>query len=71
MKIVIIQEAQTQLSALLDAVEKTGEPVLIYRHGKPMADLVPHRQRSRLGLHPVMQRIRIDYDPTEPLAETR
>ena len=69
MKIVTIQEAQTQLSALLDAVEATGEPVLICRHGKPIADLVPHRKRSRLEPHPVMQRIRIDYDPTEPLAE--
>jgi len=69
MTLVTLQEAQTQLAALLDAVEATGEPVLICRHGKPIADLVPYRQRSRLGPHPVMQRIRIDYDPTAPLAE--
>ena len=69
MKIVTMHEAQTQLPALLAAVEETGEPVLICRHGKPVADLVPHRKRSRLEPHPVMRGIHIDYDPTEPLAE--
>jgi len=67
MKIVNIHEAKTQLSALLAAVEETGEKVLICRHGKPVADLVPHRKRSRLEPHPVMSKISIDYDPTEPL----
>ena len=69
MKIVNIHEAKTKLSALLAEVEATGETVLICRHGKPVADLVPHRRRSRLEPHPVMRQIRIDYDPTEPLAE--
>jgi prevent-host-death family protein len=67
MKIVTIDEAQTQLPALLDAVGATGEPVLIYRQGTPVADIVPHRTRSRLAPHPVMQQIRLDYDPTEPI----
>lgn len=67
MKIVTIEEAQAQLLALLEAVEATGEPVLICRQGTPVADLVPHRSRSRLVPHPVMQHIRIDYDPTAPL----
>ena len=67
MKIVPLEEAQTQLPALLAAVEATGESVLICHQGKPVADLVPHRTRSRLVPHPVMQQIRIDYDPTEPL----
>jgi len=69
MKIVNIHEAKTKLSALLAELETTGEKVLICRHGKPIADLVPHRKRSRRELHPVMSKIRIAYDPTEPLAE--
>ena len=69
MKIVNIHEAKTKLSALLAEVEETGEKVLICRHGKPIADLVPHRKRSRLEPHPVMSQIRINYDPIEPLAE--
>ncbi len=69
MKIVNIHEAKTKLSALLAELEETGEKVLICRHGKPVADLVPHRKRSRLEPHPVMRQIRINYDPIEPLAE--
>ena len=69
MKIVNIHEAKTKLSALLAEVEATGETVLIYRHGKPVAELVPHRKRSRLEPHPVMSKIRINYDPIEPLTE--
>jgi prevent-host-death family protein len=68
MKIVNIHEAKTKLSALLAEMEATGEKVLICRHGKPVADLVPHRRRSRLAPHPVMSKIRINYDPIEPLA---
>jgi prevent-host-death family protein len=68
MKIVNIHEAKTKLSALLAEMEATGETVLICRHGKPVADLVPHRKRSRLAPHPVMREIRINYDPIEPLA---
>jgi prevent-host-death family protein len=68
MKIVNIHEAKTKLSALLAEVEETGEKVRICRHGKPVADLVPHRKHSRLEPHPVMSKIRINYDPIEPLA---
>jgi antitoxin (DNA-binding transcriptional repressor) of toxin-antitoxin stability system len=60
-------EAQTQLPALLAAVEAMGESVLICHKGKPVADLVPYRMRSRLILHPMMQQLRIHYDSTEPL----
>jgi prevent-host-death family protein len=69
MKIVNIHEAKTKLSALLAELETTGKKVLICRHGKPIADLVPHRKRSHREVHPVMSKIRIDYDPTGPLAE--
>lgn len=69
MKTVNVHEAKTQLSALLAEVEKTGETVLICRHGKPVADLVPHRRRSRLEPHPIMSQIRLHYDPIEPLDE--
>ena len=69
MKIVNIHEAKTQLSALLAEVEKTGEKVLICRNGKPVADLVPHKEPNRLEPHPLMSQIRLNYDPTEPLAE--
>ncbi len=69
MKIVNVHEAKTKLSALLAEIERTGEKVLICRHGKPIADLLPHRKRNRLEPHPLMRQIRINYDPVEPLSE--
>lgn len=67
MKAVNVHEAKTKLSALLAEVEKTGERIFICRHGKPVADLVPHKHRDRLSPHPIMSHIEIGYDPTEPL----
>lgn len=39
MREVGVLEAKTTLSALLDAVEASGEEILITRHGKPVAKL--------------------------------
>ena len=64
-----LEDMKTRLSSLLAEIEDSGETVLICRHGKPIANLVPHRKRSRLKPHPVMSKIKIRYDPTEPLAE--
>jgi len=69
MLVVNIHEAKTNLSSLLTKIEKSGEEVLICRYGKPIADLVPHKRKNRLKPHSVMGEIKINYDPTEPLAE--
>lgn len=42
MRQVTVAEAKAQLSSLLDAVEG-GEPVVITRRGKPIAEMVPRR----------------------------
>jgi len=45
-------EFKAKCLALMDEVERTGDPVVITKNGKPVAELVPHR-RSRpkaLGL---------------------
>ena len=34
-------EFKSQCLAVMDRVKKTGEPVLITKHGKPVAKLVP------------------------------
>jgi len=68
-KTVNVHEAKTNLSALLVEVEKEGVEILICRHGKPVADLVPHRRRDRLRPHPLLKRVHIKYDVTEPLSE--
>lgn len=38
-----VHEAKSNLSKLLELVE-SGEPVVIARAGRPIADLVPHRR---------------------------
>ena len=67
MKKINVHDAKTRLSALLADVEAKGEKFLICRNGKPIADLIPHAKPSRLTPHPVLRRIRVRYDPTEPL----
>ena len=67
MKTLNIHETKTHLSSLLVEVEKEGATFLICRNGKPVADLVPHKNKNRLNTHPALSRIKIKYDPTEQL----
>jgi prevent-host-death family protein len=46
-KHVPVKEAKATLTALLHAVE-AGERIVITRHGKPVADLVPHAEAVTL-----------------------
>ena len=62
-----VHEAKTHLSSVLADVEHKGETFLICRNGKPIADLIPHAAVNRLTPHDVLRRIRLHYDPTEPL----
>ena len=68
MKTVNVHEAKTHFSSLLAKLEKDCEIVVIYRNGEPVADLVPHRRTSRIKTHPGLSRIKIGYDPVEPLS---
>jgi prevent-host-death family protein len=64
-----VHEAKKRLSAVLMEIEQKGESYLICRNGKPIAELIPHRKRSRLRYHPVLSKININYDPTEELSK--
>jgi antitoxin (DNA-binding transcriptional repressor) of toxin-antitoxin stability system len=63
-----VHEAKTNLSSLLAEIEK-GKSFLICRNGKVVADLVPHKKRKRTKVHPLLSKIKINYDPTEVLTE--
>ena len=69
MKKLNVHEAKTRLSSVLAEVTTKGEKFLICCNGKPVADLIPHIKKSRLIRHPILSRIRIKYDPIEPLSE--
>lgn len=62
MRAVGVLEAKTNLSALIDEVETTGEAIVITRHGKPVARLSPEGAfdlpRRRLSGHELAERAR-------------
>jgi prevent-host-death family protein len=68
MRTVNVHEAKTNFSSLLAKLEKDSESIIICRHGVPVADLVPHRRTSRIKPHPVLSKIKIGYNPLEPLS---
>jgi antitoxin (DNA-binding transcriptional repressor) of toxin-antitoxin stability system len=68
MKTVNVHEAKTNFSSLLAKLEKDSEAIVICRNGKPVADLVPHQRGSRIKTHRVLRKIKIGYDPVEPLS---
>ena len=68
MKTVNVHEAKTHFSSLLARVEETSEAIVICRNGEPIADLVPHKRANRIRPHPTLRKIKIGYDPAEPLS---
>jgi len=46
MKKVKASEFKAKCLALMDEVARTGEPVLVTKNGKPVAELRPHRPRT-------------------------
>jgi prevent-host-death family protein len=50
-------EAKTRLAELLDQVER-GETILITRHGKPIARLIPNAQARETDRRAVIESIR-------------
>ena len=66
-----MHEAKSRLSELVRAVEERGERVILCRQGKPVAELNKAAgsggKFNRLKPHPKLSRIRIKYDPREPV----
>ena len=68
MKTVSSTQAKAQLNALLAEVQRTGAPVTITTHGRPVAVLTPVEPRSRtFGQLPALT-VGEDFD--EPLPES-
>jgi prevent-host-death family protein len=70
MRTVKASEFKAHCLAMMDEVAATGEPVLITKHGKPIAELKPHRPpraKSLIGLD--KGRIRILGDIIAPAYE--
>ncbi len=64
-------EAKTHLSSILDKA-LAGEKVVICRGKKPLVELtpvVPRKRTGKLVAHPVLGKMKINYDPVEPLTD--
>lgn len=57
MRSVQASEAKAHLAQLLDEVEH-GETVVITRHGRPIARIVPETERRREEIHQAIERIK-------------
>ncbi len=69
MQLVNIHDAKSNLSKLVLSVEQHREVVTLCRHGKPVAKIVPIEEfPDPLEMHPELQVVKIDYDPTESLS---
>jgi len=60
-------EFKAKCLAVMDDVERTGQSVVITKHGKPVAELVPHRQRKRNALGILKGRLFITGDIVSPI----
>lgn len=77
MRTVSIKEAKDRLTALARHVEK-GETIVVTRNGKPILDLVPHREKMGIdfkagaafkrkhGIRAVVTHIADDFDESLP-----
>lgn len=66
MRSVGVLEAKTNLSTLLDDVLASGEPIIITRHGKPVARLAPEGRRRRLSATELASRVKAFRDGQAP-----
>lgn len=69
MRSVGVLEAKTNLSTLLEEVLASGEPIIITRHGKPVARLAPEGGRRRLSAAELAARTRAFREGQAPDAE--
>ncbi len=69
MKTLNIHETKTKLSSILSEIENKGEKFIICRNGKPIADIVPHKKKSRLKPDLFLSQVKISCDLTKPLTE--
>jgi prevent-host-death family protein len=67
-KIIKASEFKAKCLAVLDEVERTRQPVVITKRGKPIADLVPHKPPAKRELFGVLKgRMEIVGDIISPL----
>jgi prevent-host-death family protein len=67
MRVMKASEFKATCLKVMDEVEKTGEPVLITKNGKPVSKLVPAHVRPKSLFGVMKGRVRIKGDIISPL----
>ena len=67
LKMIKASEFKAKCLSLMDEVERTGRPVVITKNGRPVADLVPHRPRTRNARGILKDRLFITGDIISPI----
>lgn len=67
MKTMKASEFKATCLKVMDQVEKTGEPVLITKRGRPVSKLVPARERPQSLFGVMKGRVKIHGDIVSPL----
>lgn len=71
MKKVNLYEAKTHLSKLVASVEESGESIVLCRNGRPVADVVPHKEvRGNFTVPDSLKGAKFLGDPCAPLEES-
>jgi prevent-host-death family protein len=60
-------EFKAKCLALMDEVERTGEPVLVTKNGRPVAELRPYAGPQKKGVGILKDRLRITGDIMSPI----
>jgi antitoxin (DNA-binding transcriptional repressor) of toxin-antitoxin stability system len=63
---VSLHEAKTHLSSLVAGIERKGEKIIIFKHGRAVAELGPVSSGSRLKTDKVLKKVQILGDLTAP-----
>jgi prevent-host-death family protein len=66
MTTVSVYEAKTKLSGLLNQVQRLREEVIICRHGRAAARLVPVEQGRRTKVSKALSGLKLKGDPVTP-----
>jgi prevent-host-death family protein len=64
MRVIQASEAKTHLASLLDEVER-GETLVITRHGRPIARIVPEADRRQAAIDRALAQI-VEFRKTAP-----
>lgn len=60
-------KAKATLLAVLDEVARTGRPVTVTKHGKPVADIVPHVHEEPYDLVGTVEQLVSDDELIAPI----